>query len=301
MADNFWNDNNPTPLQLLQDPILEPFGIKLYLKRDDLIHQEIAGNKFRKLKYNLLNAKQLGYSKLLTFGGAFSNHIAATAAAGRLLGFETTGVIRGDELTATSNPTLRLATENGMKLVFVSRTDYQDKTSLAAKYGRDTYLLPEGGTNELAVAGVSECMTEVVSQLGCQPNFVTTAIGTGGTFAGLCAASSLETKVLGFTVLKNGQYLLPEINQLIDNKSNKSQINYEIFWDYHCGGYGKTNPELLEFMADFESRNNIMLDPIYTAKMLFWLYELIERQDTFVPNDTIVAIHTGGLQGRAML
>jgi 1-aminocyclopropane-1-carboxylate deaminase len=298
MTDNFWNNNDPTPLQLVQDPVLEPFGVKLYLKRDDLIHAEIAGNKFRKLKYNLLIAKQLGFSKLLTFGGAFSNHIAATAAAGRLLGFQTVGIIRGDELTPTSNPTLRLAVDNGMKLIFVSRTDYQNKELLAQKYDSSAYILPEGGTNELAVEGVAECMTEIVAQLGCQPDFVTTAVGTGGTFAGLCAAAVMPTKVLGFAVLKNGQYLLPSINQLIDSKGDMSKANYEIFWDFHCGGYGKTNVALLKFMADFETRNGILLDPIYTAKMLFWLYELISRRDTFVPNDTIVAIHTGGLQGR---
>ncbi len=301
MTEHFWNDNKPTPIQLLNDPILAPFGVELYLKRDDLIHPEIAGNKFRKLKYNLLKAKQLGYSKMLTFGGAFSNHIAATAAAGQLLGFETTGIIRGDELTPTANPTLRLATENGMNLIFVSRTDYQHKQQLAEKFGNGAYILPEGGTNDLAVEGVAECMTEIVAQLGGSPHFVSTAIGTGGTFAGLCAAASSETKVLGFAVLKNGQYLLPEINQLIGSKADMGKMNYEIFWDYHCGGYGKTTIELLKFMDGFESRNNILLDPVYTAKMLFWLYELIHRQDTFVPNDKIVAIHTGGLQGRAKL
>ena len=298
MTDNFWNNPAPTPLQLIQDPVLEPFGVALYIKRDDMIHPEIAGNKFRKLKYNLLRAKQLGYSKLLTFGGAFSNHIAATAAAGRLLGFQTLGIIRGDELTETSNHTLKLAADNGMKLIFVSRTDYQNKELLVEKYGAGAYILPEGGTNDLAVEGVSECMTEIVEQLGCQPDFVTTAIGSGGTFAGLCAAANQSTKTLGFTVLKNGHYLLPSINQLIESKTDINKVNYEIFWDCHCGGYGKTNKKLLTFMENFESRNNILLDPIYTAKMLFGLYELISRRDSFVPNDKIVAIHTGGLQGR---
>jgi 1-aminocyclopropane-1-carboxylate deaminase len=244
-------------------------------------------------------ARQLDYSRLLTFGGAFSNHIAATAAAGRLLGFQTTGIIRGDELTTMANHTLKLASDNGMELVFVSRTDYQDKKRLTEKYGTGAYILPEGGTNELAVEGVSECMTEIVAQLGYQPDFVTTAVGTGGTFAGLCVAAGLATKMLGFTVLKNGQYLLPSINQLIESKGDMKQVNYEIFWDYHCGGYGKTNAELLAFMDGFETRNGILLDPIYTAKMLFWLYKLINRQDTFMPNDKIVAIHTGGLQGRS--
>ncbi len=299
MTDNFWNNPIPTPLQLIQDSVLEPYGVQLFLKRDDLIHPEIAGNKFRKLKYNLINARQLGYSKLITFGGAFSNHIAATAAAGRLLGFQTVGIIRGDELTETSNQTLKLAADNGMKLIFVSRTDYQNKELLAERLATDAYILPEGGTNSLAVEGVAECMTEIVAQLGCQPNFVATAIGSGGTFAGLCAAANQTTKTLGFTVLKNGQYLLPSINQLIEEKIDFKNTNYEIFWDYHHGGYGKTSASLLKFMEEFEARNGILLEAIYTAKMLFGLYELISRRDTFIPTDKIVAIHTGGLQGRS--
>ncbi len=299
MTDNFWNNPVPTPLQPIQDPVLEPFGVQLFLKRDDLIHPEIAGNKFRKLKYNLINARQLGYSKLITFGGAFSNHIAATAAAGRLLGFQTVGIIRGDELTETSNQTLKLAADNGMKLIFVSRTDYQNKELLAERLGTNAYILPEGGTNSLAVDGMADCMTEIVAQLGYQPDFVATAIGSGGTFAGLCAAANQKTKIVGFAVLKNGQYLLPSINQLIEEKIDFKNTNYEIFWDYHHGGYGKTSTALLKFMEEFEARNGILLEAIYTAKMLFGLYELIYRQDTFIPTDKIVAIHTGGLQGRS--
>jgi 1-aminocyclopropane-1-carboxylate deaminase len=298
MTHHFWETNDPTPLQLLQDPVLEPHGVQLYLKRDDLIHPEISGNKFRKLKYNIQYAKELGYTKLLTFGGAFSNHIAATAAVGRLLGFETIGIIRGNELTPDSNRTLKLASKNGMKFIFVTRTNYQEKQELAKKYGTGCYVLPEGGTNELAVQGVTECMTEITNQLGYKPNFVTTAVGTGGTFAGLCVGAGLETKVLGFAVLKNGQYLVPEINQLIDSKGNMNLVNYEIFWDYHCGGYGKITPALVTFIEQFGTRNNVLLDPIYTGKMLFCLYELIRRGDTFKPNDSIVAVHTGGLQGR---
>ena len=295
----FW-DNEPSPLQTVHDPFLDKFGIKLFVKRDDLLHQEVSGNKWRKLKYNILEAKQNDFASLLTFGGAYSNHIAATAAAGKLFDLQTIGIIRGDELTPDSNPTLRRAKENGMKLIFVSRTEYEGKIELAQKYGQGSYVLPEGGTNLLAARGASEIMDEIVAQLGYYPNYVTVPLATGGTFAGLCTKSTLQTRVLGFTVIKNGEYLLPQINDIIATVGNPNETNYDIFWDFHCGGYAKTTPELLGFIDRFQTQTGIEIEPVYSGKMFYWLYELINRNgDYFEHNQTIVAIHTGGLQGKS--
>ncbi len=294
----------PTPLQRIEDPFLDKYGVKLYLKRDDLIHPEVSGNKWRKLKYNLVEAKLQGHTKLLTFGGAYSNHIAATAAAGKLFGLQTIGIIRGEELNLHSNSRLRTASENGMELIFVSREEYKDKEALAQQHGDGCYVLPEGGSNALAARGAAETMSEIVEELGKSPQFVATPIGTGGTFAGLCAQAPAETRVLGFTVLKNGQYLLPEINAMIVGTGRDLSVtgdlslllpNYEIFWDFHCGGYAKTTPDLIAFMARFQQQTNIKIEPIYSGKMLYWLYELIKRNDYFVANDNIVAVHTGGV------
>ena len=295
----FWN-NEPSPLQIIHDPFLDKFGIKLFVKRDDLLHQEVSGNKWRKLKYNILEAKQNHFASLLTFGGAYSNHIAATAAAGKLFNLQTIGIIRGDELTPDSNLTLRRAKENGMKLIFVSRTEYEDKITLAQKYRQSSYVLPEGGTNLLAARGASEIMDEIIAQLGYYPSYVTVPVATGGTFAGLCIKSTLQTRVLGFAVIKNGSYLLPQINDIIATIGNLKETNYEIFWDFHCGGYAKTTPELLNFIDRFQTQTGIEIEPVYSGKMFYWLYELIGKNgDYFEPNQTIVAIHTGGLQGKS--
>ena len=294
----FWESNSITPLQKINDPLIAAAGVELYLKRDDLLHPQVSGNKWRKLKYNFLEAEKLGFNKIITFGGAYSNHIAATAAAGRALGFQTIGIIRGNELHSHSNPTLFLAAANGMELIFVSREEYREKQNLIETFGNDSYTLPEGGSNALAVKGVAEVVPETVEQLGFRPTYLATAVGTGGTFAGLCSQTNIETRVLGFTVLKNGQYLLTDINHWIAQQQPLENVSYEIFWDFHCGGYGKITPHLQHFMQDFEQRTNVFLDPIYTAKMLFGIYEIIKRGNYFVAGDSIVALHTGGLQGR---
>jgi len=296
----FFENTAQTPLQTVESPLLDDLGIRLWIKRDDLLHPSVSGNKWRKLKYNLLEAEKLDFDTLFTFGGAYSNHIAAVAAAGKAVGFKTIGVIRGDELNADSNKTLRFAHQCGMKLIFVNRESYRDKEGLSRHYGQNCYVLPEGGTNHLAVQGVGEVVDEITGQLGRRPDYLCTAIGTGGTFAGLCSKTDLTTSVLGFTVLKNAQYLLKSINQYIAAAQEFSQVRYEIFWDYPTGeqNYGKTNPEMQQFMVRFEAETQILLDPVYTGKTLFWLYELIERKNYFKPNTTIVVLHTGGLQGR---
>ncbi len=269
-----------------------PNDISLTIKREDLIHPFVSGNKFRKLKYNLLQAKDENRTTLLTFGGAFSNHIAAVAYAGKEQGFKTIGIIRGDELLdkIEENPTLKFAQENGMQFEFVSREEYRLKSEasfiekLAVKFG-DFYLVPEGGTNELAVKGCEEILTNEDSVF----NYVCCAVGTGGTISGLINSSLQNQKVLGFPALK-GDFLNDEI-RIFAKKDNWNLIS-----DYHFGGYGKINLELIEFINAFFEKTKVPLDPIYTGKMVFGVIDLIGK-NYFPAHSKILLIHTGGLQG----
>ena len=244
-----------------------PYKIELYIKREDVLHNEISGNKFRKLKYNLIEAKELGFTKLLTFGGAYSNHIAAVAAAGRDYGFETIGIIRGEELQGKylENPTLKKAFENGMQFSFVSRTQYRDKTNpdflveLKQQFG-GSYVIPEGGTNEFAVKGCEEILTADDELF----DFICCAVGTGGTISGI-------------------------INSLQPHQ-------WDLVTGYHFGGYAKINEQLKQFMSQFYKKYLITLDPIYTSKMFFGVIDLISK-GYFKPHSKILLIHTGGLQG----
>jgi 1-aminocyclopropane-1-carboxylate deaminase len=273
--------------------ILFPDNINLTIKREDLLHPYISGNKFRKLKYNILAAKGQGKKALLTFGGAFSNHIAATAAAGKEYGLHTIGVIRGEELfnKIVDNPTLSFAEACGMEFKFVSRTNYRRKADtdfidrLRGEFG-DFYLVPEGGTNELAVKGCEEILTQE------DKNFthICCAVGTGGTLSGLVNSASLHQKVLGFPALKAD--LSAEIRKFA------LQDNWELIVDYHFGGYAKVNEELVQFINDFYVKTGIPLDPVYTGKMVFGVMNMISI-NKFPAGANILLIHTGGLQGIA--
>jgi len=270
-----------------------PHNIELFLKREDLLHPHISGNKFRKLKYNLLEAGKQKVSTLLTFGGAFSNHILATAAAGNANGFKTIGVIRGEELLNgyKQNPTLVQAEQFGMQFCFVDREKFRlkDETSFIAelkdRFG-DFYLVPEGGTNGLAIKGCEEILTSEDASF----DYVCCAVGTGGTISGLINSSNREKhKIIGFSALK-GDFLNDDIRKFA------KQDNWQLISDYHFGGYGKIKPELITFLNEFYLQTKIPLDPIYTGKMIFGIVDLIEKG--FFPNNTkILAIHTGGLQG----
>lgn len=268
------------------------FGIQVYVKREDVLHSEISGNKFRKLKYNLTEARNLGFTKLLTFGGAYSNHIAAVAAAGKEFGFETIGIIRGEELQEKflENPTLNKASENGMQFEFVTRTQYRDKNNsefldqLKEKFG-DFYLIPEGGTNELAVNGCKEILTDDDKIF----DFICCAVGTGGTISGIINSLKPHQKAIGFPALK-GDFLTEDIQKYAEN----SQWN--LVTDYHFGGYAKLNDELKQFMKQFFKKYLISLDPVYTSKTFFGVIDLISK-GYFKPDSKILIIHTGGLQG----
>lgn len=281
----------PSPLELIKDPILSSFDIKLYLKRDDLIHPQVTGNKWRKLKFNLIEAKEKGFSQLLTFGGAYSNHIYATAAAGKEFGFKTVGIIRGDELNPDSNATLRFANDCGMELIFVTRLDYNFRNRLTRQYGEKFYILPEGGTNDLAIKGVNEMVDEIYQVLN--PDFICSAVGTGGTLAGIISGVKGKTKAIGFASLKGKGLLKGQIEKLLPFEKH-----FELNEQYHFDGYAKTTPELIDFINTFEERNpSIQLEQVYTGKMMFGIYDLIQ-QGYFPKNSIVVAVHTGGLQGR---
>lgn len=268
-------------------------GFEISIKRLDLVHPHISGNKFFKLKYNLLAAQQQGYKKLLTFGGAYSNHIAATAYAAQLFGFESLGIIRGEELASKPlNSTLHTAQRFGMQLQFVTREAYRHKQSSAylAQLQQDYpdyYVIPEGGTNALAIQGCTEILSDEDQQ---NYDLICCAVGTGGTITGLIEASHSQQHVLGFSALK-GDFLSTEVKQLTPKR------NWQITDQYCCGGYAKTTPELLQFIQDFEQQYDIPLEQIYTGKMLLGLTDLIQ-QGEFPVDHRILVIHSGGLQGR---
>ncbi|WP_347159539.1 1-aminocyclopropane-1-carboxylate deaminase/D-cysteine desulfhydrase [Pontibacter chitinilyticus] len=286
------------PLQQLHDPLLQERQLELWIKREDLLHPDIPGNKWRKLKYNLEEAKRQQHNTLLTFGGAYSNHIAATAAAGREFGFQTIGLIRGEEHLPL-NPTLAFATACGMQLHYISREQYRLKNEctflaeLREKYGQ-VYLLPEGGTNLLAVKGC----TEIVQDISITYDYICCAAGTGGTVAGIVAGLAGEKQVLVFPALKGGGFLRQEIEVLVQQYSGHTYSNWQLLTDYHFGGYAKVKPELLAFIQAFQKRYHIPLEPIYTGKMLYGLFDLIQ-QSYFPKGSRIIAVHTGGLQGNA--
>lgn len=276
---------------------IENNQVSLFIKREDELHPFISGNKYRKLKYNLEEAVRLKKETLLTFGGAYSNHIAAVAAAGFEYNFKTIGVIRGDELASdidfvlNKNPTLKFASEHNMQFHFVSRSDYRNKTTpefiadLKEKFG-DFYLVPEGGTNKFAIKGCEEILTEADDQY----HVICAAVGTGGTISGIINATKKHQKVIGFSALK-GDFLQNEIKKWV-TKNN----NWSLNTNYHFGGYAKVSEELITFINKFKKETKIPLDPVYTGKMIFGLVALIKK-GYFEKGTKILAIHTGGLQG----
>ena len=296
----------PSPLQEIQAPWLAEKGIQLLIKRDDLLHLPMAnggnggdvqvafcGNKYRKLKYNLLAARKERRSQLLTFGGAYSNHITAMAEAGSLFGFQTIGVIRGEE-TLPLNPSLQFARSCGMRLHYLNRLTYSEKydeaviTDLHHRFG-SFYMLPEGGTNDLAIKGVVELLEEIHPHY--KDSTFAVSCGTGGTVAGIIEGLAGHGEVIGISVLK-GSFLKKEVKGML----SRSYKNWTILKDYHFGGYAKFNPSLIDFINQFKKEHQIALDPIYTGKLFFAIYDLI-RKGYFSRGTTIIAIHTGGLQG----
>lgn len=278
----------------INQPINLPskYDVKLYLKREDCIHPFVSGNKYRKLKYNIEAAKNTGVSSLLTFGGAYSNHIAAVAFAGKTFGYKTIGIIRGEELKSEidNNPTLTFAKQCGMQFKFITRELYKQKhtnqfiETLKNEFN-NFYLIPEGGTNTLAVKGCEEILNETDADF----DYICTSVGTGGTISGLINSLRPNQKVLGFPALK-GSFLQEDISKFAIKK------NWSLNLEYHFGGYAKVNTELIHFINRFKKEQHIQLDPVYTGKMMFGIFDLIDKQ-YFPKGSKILAIHTGGLQG----
>ncbi|WP_255569703.1 1-aminocyclopropane-1-carboxylate deaminase/D-cysteine desulfhydrase [Cellulophaga sp. HaHa_2_95] len=262
------------------------------MKREDQLHPFISGNKFRKLKYNIEAAKKAGLKTVLTYGGAYSNHIAATAFAGKEYGFNTIGIIRGEELVQKwqENPTLRFAHANGMQFKFVTREGYRVKeeagaiASLEKEFGL-FYRIPEGGTNQLAVQGCEEIVHAGDSDF----DVLITCVGTGGTISGIINSSKDHQVIIGFPALK-GDFLKKDICKFT------AKSNWDLETNYNFGGYGKISEELIVFINDFKKKTAIPLDPIYTGKMMFGVVDMIAKNH-FKEGTKILAIHTGGLQG----
>ena len=283
--------------QIINLKLLDEKGLTLVVKREDEIHPYISGNKYRKLKYNLEEANKQGFKRLVSFGGAYSNHISALSFAGKNYGFDTFGIIRGDELghdiekTLAQNPTLRFAHENGMKFKFISREAYRQKDdpdsmeAMKSELG-DFYLIPEGGTNDLAIKGCEEILTKDDEKF----DFICVAVGTGGTISGIINKITEEQTVLGFPSLK-GEFL-----EAIIKARTRPLKQWELIHAYHFGGYAKINKNLISFINDFYQQTTIPLDPIYTGKMMFGIMDLVQK-DFFNRNSSILMVHTGGLQG----
>ncbi len=270
--------------------------IKLFMLRGDLIHPEISGNKWWKLKYNIAHCKNNGFRGMLTFGGAFSNHLAAVAAAGRIHSLKTIGIVRGEQ-TDELNETLGKAETDGMELVFVSREDYRLRNSTAFQQQMEQsypryYIVPEGGSNALAIKGVKE-MIEGLDELF---DVVCVPVGTGGTMAGIVAAENVN-EVVGFAALKQEHYLEEEVTRLLDQSGmDSSSVDWRIEGDYHFGGYAKLTPELVEMCMEFSGLYGFELDYIYTSKMMYGVRELVKSRK-IPPASKVLVIHTGGIQG----
>lgn len=288
-----FNINEHSQLQPIECELLKHKNITLSIKRDDLLHPLISGNKWRKLKYNLVRMQQLGKSELLTFGGAFSNHIHACAAAGKAFNLTTHAIVRGPELDP-SNPTLQFAQQCGMHLHVVNRLEYRQRhdkaylTKLQARFP-NAYILPEGGTNHSAIEGCKELALSLPEH-----DYLVCPTGSGGTLAGLIEGSSARTQLLGVAVLKQADYLRDEIRAL--SPRAKSQSNWQLLTQFHDGGYGRFTAELWQFCQYMLAEHQLPLEPIYSGKMMYALWQLINN-DYFAAGSKIIAIHTGGLQG----
>lgn len=284
--------NVPSPLAELHDDRVARHGVRLLLKRDDLIHPELTGNKWRKLKYNLEAARDYGARTLLTFGGAYSNHIRAVAAAGHYFGFATVGVIRGEEHLPL-NDTLAYAVSRGMRLAYLDRGTYREKMKpevirrLREEFG-DFYLVPEGGSNALAIPGCAELVEEIAERF----DVICCPVGTGGTLAGIASALGEGQRAIGFSVLKGGDFLRDDVAALQVEALGMATSNWSIKTGFHFGGYAKSTADLHEFIDEFEKRHGIRLDWVYVAKMMFGVFTLIER-GAFTAGTVIVAVITG--------
>jgi 1-aminocyclopropane-1-carboxylate deaminase/D-cysteine desulfhydrase-like pyridoxal-dependent ACC family enzyme len=279
----------PSPMHELHDDRLA--GVRVFLKRDDLIHPEVTGNKWRKLKYLLADARAARASTLLTFGGAYSNHLSAVAAAGRICGFTTIGVVRGEE--RPYNAMLEAAVTDGMQLHYVDRATYRRKNDpdviddLHRRFG-DFYLVPEGGSTAFAVQGCSELVDEIVQPF----DVITCPVGTGGTLAGISVGLAAGQRALGVSVLKGAASLDAEVRSLQLAATGRVVENWAIEHRFHCGGFARRTSKLDDFLGDFDRRHGLRLDHVYVGKLMLGVFTLI-AEGAFPVGSTVVVVVTG--------
>ncbi|MFB0980288.1 MAG: pyridoxal-phosphate dependent enzyme [Alteromonadaceae bacterium] len=283
-------------LQKVTHPLFEKHQLSVSIKRDDTIHPIISGNKWRKLKFNLLHAKTQNYMGVISFGGSFSNHIHALAFSCQQQGLKSIGIIRGEKEYA-SNFTLSMAQQWGMKLHFIDRKTYrlrenQDYLAELQKLYPNYLIVPEGGSNTLALPGVGEVITELNQQ--CEFDTLLSPVGSGGTIAGLIQADNNQHQLIGIAVLKQNDYLTDQVNVLLENSSN--YVNWQIMSEFHRGGYAKFSKEDVARILNFNEQTGFIFEPVYSGKMILALLALIE-QNYFPIGHRIVILHTGGLQG----
>jgi 1-aminocyclopropane-1-carboxylate deaminase len=287
-------------------PELEPFiqqldesWFRLYVRnvsmlRLDVIHPVVSGNKWYKLKQNIQHALDNGYKTIITFGGPFSNHLIATAAATQAFGIKAIGIVRGQYAQSELTPTLSDCVQLGIELQFVSREEYAKKEDtvwlqqLYSKYDKP-FIIPEGGANELGRLGAEDIAQYIPKQF----THVCVSVGTGTTLIGIRNALPTTQQVWGYAPMRNGSYLSDEIAQHLTSQKN---VAWQLFSDWHFGGFGKWNDELLTFMDSFNKTNHITLDKVYTAKMMYGIQQQLQ-QNIFPGDAEILCIHTGGLQG----
>lgn len=280
-------------IERLHHPQFDPYNYQVFIKREDLVHSYMNGNKWRKLKYNIQEFKESRFSCILSFGGAYSNHLAALSFASVYHSFKLIMIVRGERPEKLS-PTLAYAIECGVELVFISRTEYRKRydsdwlQQLSLKY--NAFIIPEGGSN---IAGVRGCM-EIVNDLPQNYNYILVASATGGTLAGISASCNDETKCIGVSVLNDNNSIEDAILYFHD-QLNIKRNNFTVLHEYALGGYAKSNRELLEFMNDFNTDYRVPIEPVYTGKLFYALFDLI-RKNVFENNSKILLIHTGGLQ-----
>jgi 1-aminocyclopropane-1-carboxylate deaminase len=292
------------PLDPLDDPVLRPYGVQLAMLRLDRLHPLVNGNKWFKLKHDLAAAAAGGQTTLLSFGGAYSNHIRALSAAARLTGFYSIGIIRG-ELVEPLNPVLAFARAQGMELVGISRSEYRRRqdpafiNGLLERFG-NCHVIPEGGSAEAGIRGCEEIMAFLAPLPGTDDGrqvTVACACGTGSTLAGLVRGGSrldLDLTLLGIAVLKGAGYLARQVRTWLAATPDTALPAWQLCEDYHRGGYGKTDRELQAFIDGFQRRTGVPLEPVYTGKLVYGLYDMIRRGD-FPSGSRIICLHTGGV------
>jgi 1-aminocyclopropane-1-carboxylate deaminase len=289
-----------TPVTSLNSKLFDRKGVEVFVKREDQNHPTVSGNKFWKLKYNIGAALASPHKTLLTFGGAYSNHLYATAAACDLVGLKSVGIVRGERVEPL-NSTLSFCEQHHMRLHFVSREAYRSKNQqyftdqLAGIFG-EFFLVPEGGSNDYALKGVHEFAASHLDNISF--DYLVLPVGTGCTMAGLVAGLSQKRHVVGIPVLKNGGFLSNEIAGFLSKFSREDYGKWTLLTSYHHGGYAKATPELSRFIVEMRAEHNLPLDHVYTGKALWALVEEVKR-DFFPRGSTILFLHTGGLQSAA--